>query len=169
MKRLKLGLLCLLAAPALAVMSGYEPPPEAASDPDYTAGLAALEAADWPGVIEHLEKVVERRPWDDHAHTLMGYAYRKRGDYERSLEHYRQALELNPYHRGALAYLGEAYLELDRPQDARTLLDRLEAECRRLAENNSGDGWKSDCEEWQALAEAIETYRERAAPNPETQ
>ena len=57
----------------------------------------------------------ELRPWDAEAHNLAGHAYRKLGDYERALTLYDQALRLNPHHRGALEYLGEAYLELDRP------------------------------------------------------
>lgn len=166
MKALRLAL-CLLAtalsAPALAVMSGYEPPPEAAGDPDYAAGMAAFEQSDWQGVVDNLVKVVERRPWDDNAHTLLGYAHRKLGDYRRSLKHYRRALELNPYHRGALEYLGEAYLEVGQPARATEMLDRLEAECRRIATDASEDGWKSDCQEWQDLAAAIDAYRKRAA------
>lgn len=54
------------------------------------------------GEMTALGKVTKDRGWDDDAHTLLGYAYRKREDYEASLESDRKALELNPHHRGAL-------------------------------------------------------------------
>ena len=78
-------------------------------------------------MIEHMTRVIAQRPWHDDAHNLMGFAYRKLGDYDRALEAYDRALELNPHHRGALEYLGEAYLELDRPELAKDMLDRLAA------------------------------------------
>ncbi len=65
-----------------------------------------------------MARVIELRPWDAEAYNLAGHAHRKLGDYERALAFYDQALDLNPHHRGALEYLGEAYLELDRPADA---------------------------------------------------
>ena len=87
---------------------------------------------DWQGVLEHMRQAVELRPWQDSAYNLMGFAYRKLGDYPAALDAYGKALRLNPYNRGALEYLGEAYLELDRPDDAKTTLDRLADACRRL-------------------------------------
>ena len=149
----------MLAAPALAV-TGLEsdvprPAPDGTGD-DYAAGRAAHDRGDWQAVIEHMERVIELRPWDAEAHNLAGHAYRKLGDYERALTLYDQALRLNPHHRGALEYLGEAYLELDRPADAEQLLARLETECRRIAE---GDDWQGGCEEWQDLKAAYDAYR----------
>ena len=41
-----------------------------------------------------------------------GY-YRRMGDYDRAFHHYDIALRLNGRHRGALSYMGVAYLHLD--------------------------------------------------------
>jgi tetratricopeptide (TPR) repeat protein len=49
----------------------------------------------------------------------MGFASRKLGNYRQALVHYQTALELNPHHRGALEYLGEAYLEMGCAAQAR--------------------------------------------------
>jgi tetratricopeptide (TPR) repeat protein len=88
----------------------------------------------------------------------MGFAYRKLGDYDRALQQYDRALALNPHHRGALEYLGEAYLEMDQPQLAKGMLDRLVVECRRINVSATDGGWQASCEEWQDLNEAYEQY-----------
>jgi tetratricopeptide (TPR) repeat protein len=156
-----LGLLAaiLAAGPAGAVMSGGgdTPPAAAAGSDEYAAGLAAFDHQDWQGVIDHMARVIEDRPWEDEAYNLSGFAYRKLGDYNQALKFYDQALKLNPHNRGALEYLGEAYLEMDRPKDAQAMLDRLNEECRRLAANSNGR--PPDCQEREDLEEALAVYR----------
>ena len=125
--------------------------PAKAQETPYEQGLQAIERADWPGVIEAMQAVIERQPKHDDAHNYLGYAYRKQGDYERALKHYQKALELNPHHRGAMEYLGEAYLELKQPEKAQSLLDQLAWECQRAGQQN--------CEEWQDLQAAVAAYR----------
>jgi len=146
----------LAAGPAVAV-TGFdaEPPPAAADDP-YGAGVAAFEREDWQGVLDHMSLAIEARPWQDNAYNLMGFAYRKLGDYPAALTAYDRALTLNPHNRGALEYLGEAYLELDRPDDAKATLERLAAACRMLAHGAVDP--LATCHEWQELAEAYEAY-----------
>jgi tetratricopeptide (TPR) repeat protein len=148
--------LAAYAGPAGAV-TGFdaEPAPAPADDP-YAAGVAAFEREDWQGVLDHMSAALEVRPWQDNAHNLMGFAYRKLGDYPAALEAYDKALTLNPYNRGALEYLGEAYLELDRPDDAKQTLDRLAGACRLLA--HGGVDPLATCGEWQELSEAYEVY-----------
>jgi tetratricopeptide (TPR) repeat protein len=107
-------------------------------------------------VLDHMSAALEARPWLDNAHNLMGFAYRKLGDYPAALAAYDKALALNPYNRGALEYLGEAYLELDRPDDAKQTLDRLAGACRLLA--HGGVDPLAKCQEFQELSEAYEAY-----------
>ena len=157
-----LGLLALLAAaipaaPAGAIMGGSGDAPPAAGPDVFAAGVAAFERQDWPAVIEHMARVIEEQPWEDEAYNLSGFAYRKLGAYDRALEFYDKALRLNPHNLGALEYLGEAYLEMDRLQDAQAMLERLDEECRRLID--SEDGEHPDCEEREDLEEAIAVYR----------
>jgi tetratricopeptide (TPR) repeat protein len=137
-------------------MRGDEDRSAVTNDPDYATGVAAFERADWPGVIDYMGKVVARRPWRDDAYTFMGYAYRKLGNYGEALAHYHKALELNPHHRGALEYLGEAYLEMDCTQRATELLSRLETTCKRITSGTSQSDWKSACHEWRELKAAID-------------
>ena len=163
-RRVALGalLLVLATAPAIAVTMGSESERPASTEEDaYAQGAAAFEREDWPAVVDHMTRAVEQRPWHDDAYNLMGFALRKLGDYERALQSYDRALGLNPHHRGALEYLGEAYLELDQPARAKETLDRLEVACRRTAAAGSDGGWQSGCEEWQELSEAYEGYLAR--------
>jgi tetratricopeptide (TPR) repeat protein len=149
----------LVAAPALAVTCGGKSEQAAPGDADYASGKAAFDREDWAEVIEHMTRVIAQRPWHDDAHNLMGFAYRKLGNYDGALEAYDRALELNPHHRGALEYLGEAYLKLDRPELAKGMLDRLAVECQRVAVGAAAAGaWQSSCEEWQELKEAYDAY-----------
>jgi tetratricopeptide (TPR) repeat protein len=151
-------------------LSGDESPRLAPSDPDHAAGLAAFERADWQGVLANLTRVVARRPWDDHAHNLLGYAYRKLGDYRRALAHYQQALDRNPHHRGALEYLGELYLDMGCLAQASGVLARLETACKRIAGDAAKGDWQSGCAEWQELKAAIDAYpgpAPAACPAPE--
>jgi len=160
MPRSSLSALCLLllvsfAVPALAIMSDAENLPQAPQDADYAAGLAAVQRADWQSVLDAMARVVARRPWDDEAYTLMGFASRKLGNYRQSLAHYQQALSLNPHHRGALEYLGEAYVEMGCLAQAGEMLGRLETACRRLLSATASADWQAQCHEWSELQAAI--------------
>jgi tetratricopeptide (TPR) repeat protein len=146
------------STPATAIMGGGGEREQAPPNDEYAQGKAAFDNQDWQGVIDHMTKAIDERPWDDDAHNLMGFAYRKLGDYDRALEQYDRALTLNPHHRGALEYLGEAYLEMDRPELAKGMLDRLVVECQRIAVGATDGGWQASCEEWQDLNEAYQAY-----------
>ena len=153
--------LVVLAAPlpALAVFTGEMSARAPSGDADYAAGVAAFDAQDWPGVVAAMTRVVERRPHHDNAWTRLGYAHRKLRDYEEALDAYGRALSINPTNRSAMEYLGEAYLELGRVWEAHRLLDRLAAECRRVALGFSDGDFTDGCDEWATLA-AIEAHRD---------
>jgi len=157
LSKLGVGLLCLglTSSPAVAIMSGEESNTVRSGDSDYADGKEAFQAEDWPAVIEALDKVVARRPWHDNAHNMLGFSWRKLGNYERAFVHYDKALSLNPRHRGALEYLGEAYLELGRTEEAKAILLRLARVCDYVVMAFDNQGWKSGCEELQDLKEAF--------------
>lgn len=152
--------------PAAAIMSGAESRLAPSGDADYAAGKAAFEREDWQAAIGHLTLVLIRRPWHDNANTMVAFAWRKLGDYERAFAHYAAALEQNPRHRGALEYLAEAYLELERYDEADQVTLRLARLCNRVVMAFDNTGWKSGCEE---LDEVVEAYalHGRELPRPE--
>lgn len=61
--------------------------------------------------------------------TYEGYAWRKKGDYDRAERYYTQALAIAPAHRGATEYYGELKVERGDMAGARALLARLDGIC----------------------------------------
>jgi tetratricopeptide (TPR) repeat protein len=150
-----LGVCLLVLAPlAQGVMCEEAWKVETKGNTDYAAAVKAVERKDWAGAVAALGKVLERRSWDDDAHTLLGFAYRKLGNYQAALDHYHAALELNPYHLGAMEYLGEAYLDLGARRRATETLEQLAAACRRVGPRS--DTSKKGCPRWRELKAAIE-------------
>ncbi|HEX2386077.1 MAG TPA: tetratricopeptide repeat protein, partial [Candidatus Binatia bacterium] len=97
----------------------------------------------------HLTQAAQKLPDDADVHNLLGYSYRKLGNYDKALEHYRTALKLDPRHRGAHEYLGELYLETNRLPDAENELSALKKNCP----------WFGKCEEYEDLKAEIEKYK----------
>lgn len=98
-----------------------------------------------------LEKAVEARPSFHEAHSSLGYALRRLGDYEGALTAYNRALDLNPNYPEAIEYRGEAYLGLDRIEDAQQAYSRL------LIMNGKRAG---------ELLEAVEAWLSQRGDNP---
>lgn len=114
---------------------------------DYAAGKAAVDAKDWATAIKYLTAVVDADPANADAENLLGYSYRKSGNFEAAKRHYWQALKLNPDHRGAREYLGEAFLEQKNLGKAEEQLAALIRLC------------PTGCEERTELQQAIDAYK----------
>ena len=71
------------------------------------------------------KKAIEGNPGMHQAWGSLGYALRKQGDFDASLEAYDRALELQPDYAEAIEYRGEAYLGLDRVEDAKGAYEKL--------------------------------------------
>ena len=96
--------------------------------------------------IPLLENVLKKTPKDADTLNYLGYSHRKLGQFEVSENYYGQALEADPKHRGAHEYLGELYLQTDRPEEAKKMLGRLDDLCF----------W--GCDEYDDLKAAIERF-----------
>jgi predicted Zn-dependent protease len=109
----------------------------------YRAAHAAIyERNDYAGAIEQL-KALGR---DDNASVanLIGYSYRKLGDYKLSQTWYERALKSDPNHVLTWQYYGLWQIEQGNRDQASYHLSRIAAIC--------GTG----CEEYRSLAEALE-------------
>ena len=99
------------------------------------------------------------------AFSSLGYALRKTGDFEASLVAYDRALEINPSYFEAIEYRAEAYLGLDRveeakaayldlfgrdPERAEQLLTAMKGwlQDRREAPGSLNEGTLSGMEDW---------------------
>jgi len=65
------------------------------------------------------EEAARAAPDMKEAWNLIGYTSRRLGEYDRSLEAYEKALALNPDYPEAIEYRAEAYLALNRLDDAK--------------------------------------------------
>jgi tetratricopeptide (TPR) repeat protein len=68
------------------------------------------------------------------AYNGMGFSYRKTGDYVKALEMYDKALKLKPGFPDAIEYRGEAYLGLNRIDDAKQAYLEVLAADRKQAD-----------------------------------
>ena len=94
-----------------------------------------------------LERLAFDLPGSADVYNLLGFAYRKTGDLERSAPAYKRALYLKPDHLGALEYQGELFLTQGNVEGAEHNLSLLDEFCAL------------PCEERDELAEAIEAWR----------
>jgi Flp pilus assembly protein TadD len=125
------------------------PEPKAKENPNMAAGRKAIEAKDYQGAVGHLTKAVQEEPKNADAQSMLGYSYRKLGTFDKSMEHYQTALKIDSNHRSTHEYLGELYLEMNRPENADKQLAALKKACPMFGK----------CEEYDDLKKAIDTYK----------
>jgi tetratricopeptide (TPR) repeat protein len=74
---------------------------------------------EYEGAIKDFQNAVRLAPDNYRAHNGLGYSQRKVGNYELALESYERALKLAPNFSDAIEYRAEAYLELNRLDEAK--------------------------------------------------
>jgi tetratricopeptide (TPR) repeat protein len=96
-------------------------------------------ANDWNDAVKYYKAAIDEMPRHYQAHTSLGYALRKLGNYDASISAYGRALQLEPGFPEAIEYRAEAYLELSRLEDSSRAymkllrLDREKADLLMLA------------------------------------
>jgi tetratricopeptide (TPR) repeat protein len=142
-----------IAVIALGLSAGAGPVAWAAGDdpvstnPDYERAIQVIKNdKDYRRAIELLNKALASNPKDVDAENMLGYCFRKLGDFPAAQTHYEKALALDPDHKGAHEYMGEMYLQLDNLAKAQEHLARLDKIC-----------WLG-CEEYKELRKAIREY-----------
>ncbi len=73
----------------------------------------------YKAAIASLRRAVKSNPSLYQAHSSLGYSLRRIGEWEESLAAYDRALNIEPHYAEALEYRAEAYLGLNRLDDAR--------------------------------------------------
>ena len=103
-----------------------------------TKGLKRLDTAErleadnpkgarkeFEAAVKDLQTATAHAPDNYRAHNALGYSYRKIGNYTRALESYDRALKLAPTFSEAIEYRAEAYLGLNRIDDAKNAYMQL--------------------------------------------
>lgn len=142
-----LAILGLTILPAAMANMGAEEANESI-DPDYLAGKKAVESQEWKKAIDLLSKAMKTVSNNSEAHNLLGYAYRKSGNFDASFAQYDQALKLDPTNKHAHEYIGEAYLLTNNLSKAEHHLAELQRICSPIP-----------CEEYKELKLAVDAYR----------
>lgn len=109
-----------------------------------------IEAGEYRAALDQLEALEAEQSDDADVYNLLGYSHRKLEQYERAERYYQRALSIDPEHRGANEYLGELYLQTDRPELARERLQVLDDACF------------FGCEEYDELEAAIREYERKS-------
>jgi Flp pilus assembly protein TadD len=135
----------ILSAPGEArAAGGYD---DDAPTSEYSLARKALDDGDYDVAINKLALLHETDPDDADVLNLLGYGYRKVGDFDQARGYYLQALAVDPKHRGANEYIGELYLETGQLDKAEERLAVLDDDC-----------WLG-CDEYTDLKESIEEYK----------
>jgi Flp pilus assembly protein TadD len=115
-------------------------------------GRDAVKAKDWEKAIVQFKLATVQEPKNADTYNMLAYSYRKQAkpDLPKAFENYNLALKLDPKHKGALEYIGEAYLMDNKPAEAEKHLALLATIC----------GNKT-CEEYEDLAKAIAEYKKK--------
>jgi Flp pilus assembly protein TadD len=142
-----LAVLSLIVLPIAMANMGSEEANES-SDPNYLEGKKALESQEWKKAIDLLSKAVQSAPNNSNAHSLLGYAYRKAGNFDASFAQYNDALKLDPMNKYAHEYIGEAYLLTNNLPEAEQHLAELQRICSPIP-----------CEEYKELKRAVDAYK----------
>ena len=90
--------------------------------------------SEYEKALKDFKKAADLVPNLYQAYNGMGFAYRKTGDYAKALEMYDKALALQPGFPDAVEYRGEAYLALNRLDDAKQAYLDLFATDRKQAD-----------------------------------
>jgi tetratricopeptide (TPR) repeat protein len=109
-----------------------------ATDEKKKAKAAKNAAEQYASARAKFEEAVQLAPSMPDAWNSLGYTRRKLGDYEGALQAYDRALTLKPSFAEAIEYRGEAYLGLQRLEDAKQAYLDLFAGDRKLAEKLLG-------------------------------
>jgi len=111
--------------------------------PNFMAGLKAIESQDYKTAILQLERAIVAQPGHVDAYWRLAEAHRQAGDLRRAVKYARIALDLEPAHRGALLEEGLAWLAAGDQAQAQATLDTLGLKCKQA------------CPEYERLRQAL--------------
>ena len=144
-------LIVLVAATVASAADTPEPARAAPADRDLADARTRIEAKDWAGARDVMQKAVARDPRNAEYHNLLAYSIRHTPNPNMDVvfKHYGEALRIDPKHKGAHEYIGEAYLLVGNVAKAKEHLAALDKLCF------------FSCEEFRDLKKAIQEYEAR--------
>jgi tetratricopeptide (TPR) repeat protein len=123
----------------------------AIADPKEKAKATDKAKKEYDKALKDFKNAASNSPQMYQAYNGLGFSYRKTGDYAKALEMYDKALALKPGFPDAIEYRGEAYLGLNRIDDAKQAYLEVLAADRKQADT---------------LMAAMKTWVEQKKANP---
>jgi tetratricopeptide (TPR) repeat protein len=111
----------------------YESDAAKASNPEKSAKALDKAHEYYSKSLEQFIDAVSQQPQMYQAWNYIGFANRHLGNYDAALSAYAKALELNPAYPEAIEYRGEAYLGLNKIDEAKEAYMTLFGQSRSLA------------------------------------
>jgi len=112
----------------------YESDAAKASNPEKSAKALGKAHEYYSKALEQFIDAVSQQPQMYQAWNYIGFSNRHLGNYDAALTAYAKALELNPAYPEAIEYRGEAYLGLNKIDQAKEAYMALFRESRGLAD-----------------------------------
>lgn len=117
------------AAPAAALSGPMILAGPQAGDGAYLQAVGLINERRYDEALASLDKAREAFGPHPDVLTYQGYAWRKKGQFDRAEAYYRQALAVAPAHKGATEYYGELKVERGDMAGARAMLAKLDSVC----------------------------------------
>ena len=131
MKLLKYIVIFCLFLSQIAFAAGTDDSNDTSSyDSNYKLGLELIKKEKYKSAIGKFKILINKKS-DNYTqadiYNYLGYTHRKLKDYDTAETYYLKALKLDSDHLGALEYMGELFLETDRIEEAKNLLQKLKS------------------------------------------
>jgi tetratricopeptide (TPR) repeat protein len=146
--RLSLFILILAAAFLAAAPARAERELVFREDSGLTKAEYFLATGKYTAAIDTAGEVLVRHPSNADAYTYRGYALARLGQTAEAKKSFEKALQISPGHLGANKYLADIYLQSGDTARALEQLQVIRMTCGR-----------TDCEELNALARAIDQHK----------
>ena len=130
----------LFISTSVAISAGSDSSDEIAKPSNYSKVLKLIKKEQFSEAIKILENILSKSKYQKDPDILNHYAFslRKTKQLDKAEEYYKKALAIDPGHRGALEYLGELYVDTNRKDLAKQILQKLEkCRCPEFAELQS--------------------------------
>ena len=130
----------LFISTSVAISAGSDSSDEIAKPSSYSKVLKLIKKEQFSEAIKTLENILSKSKYQKDPDILNHYAFslRKTKQLDKAEEYYKKALAIDPGHRGALEYLGELYVDTNRKDLAKQILQKLEkCRCPEFAELQS--------------------------------
>jgi predicted Zn-dependent protease len=124
-----------------------KPKPKSSALPDdqiYSLGYWQAKGGDYAAALATLRSASNQA--DPRIQTMVGYCLRKLGRVDEALPYYFAALATDPKRTTTRQYLGEAYLQIGQPDQAKQQLAEIAKRCGTA------------CEDYQLLKDAIAKF-----------